>query len=364
MVEFPSLVNFKLDTCGEINLEAIKLGRDDGTCQLKSLYIFSKNHMQLPCKWKLHLHNLQSLRLYGCWWHELKSLCFPKLKKLHAVNCGRSALFTISGFRSLQQLERLEIRGCDLLEETLEDARGDEHAGMHTEAITLLQLNSVVFKDLPNLKSFLSGANFECYMLALKNVEVDNCGLPSIFTHSVFRNLQQLETLVVSNCRLLEGIVENEREEETSDTNDKVITLFQLSSVTLKDLPNLRSFSRSVSYALNLPKLNIFRVLGCPLLETFTCMKTSTGLVSVYSEGHEGEEPGFPMACLVQMIRDLLDEPWEHVEVLDISPSSNHAAHSLAANCISEEGGIHNINTPPGAVGEIIDGEAQGERVF
>lgn len=74
---------------------------------------------------------------------------------------------------------------------------------MHTETITLLQLNSVVFKDLPNLESFIHNENYEFYILSLKNVEVNNYGFPSIFTGSVFRNLQQLKTLVVSNCILL-----------------------------------------------------------------------------------------------------------------------------------------------------------------
>lgn len=61
-------------------------------------------------------------------------------------------------------------------------------------------------------------------MPALKLVEVKNCGLFTLFTYSVFRNLQQLEKLEVSNCRLLEGIVEDVKEDYTSDTNDNVPT--------------------------------------------------------------------------------------------------------------------------------------------
>lgn len=89
---------------------------------------------------------------------------------------------------------------------------------------------------------------------------------------------------------MLEGIVWDGKGDATSDTNDKVITFFQLSSVTLRDVPNLRSFSPSVSYAFKMPNLKTFRLLGCPLLESFTYLKTSTGLVSVYTGGHKGEK--------------------------------------------------------------------------
>ncbi|KAK1356294.1 hypothetical protein POM88_049551 [Heracleum sosnowskyi] len=175
--QFPSLVDFKLDSCGVINLEAIELYRDDSTCPLESIYMSNNEQMQLPC------------------------------------------------FGSLKQLQRLDVSDCDLLKEIVEDVRSDEHAETDMKTIVLLQLHSVVFKDLPNLKSFTHGANYECHMPALKKMEFDNCGLSSLFTCSVFRNLQQLDELVVSNCRLLEAIVEDGRGNgEISDTNDKIIS--------------------------------------------------------------------------------------------------------------------------------------------
>ena len=49
-----------------------------------------------------------------------------------------------------------------------------------------------------------------------------------------------------SNCEMLEIIVEDSRDKGTSDTNQKVITLFQLSYLVLKDLPNPKTFILSV----------------------------------------------------------------------------------------------------------------------
>lgn len=370
-------MKFELIGCGKINLEAIGLGTDDFTCQLTDLKISCNNEIQLPCKWQLQLYNLKSLSLTNCWWHELESLCFQRLQVLKIQNSGCSALFAFSSLRSLERLQSLEISNCALLENIVEDVSVDEASGVDKKAVTLFQLTSIILKDLPNLKSFIHSANFECYVPSLTNVEVENCGLSVLFTCSVFKYIKCLRVLVVSNCTLLKGIVEDARADETSAMNDKIITLFglslvvlndlpnlksfiqganyechmpylselrvnncglltlftcsafgslqhlwklevsdcrlledivedarveenygtrnmimtfrRLSSVILRDLPNLKSFSRNVSYALNMPELDQFWLTGCPQVENFTSLKTSTGLVSVFSEWHQGE---------------------------------------------------------------------------
>lgn len=143
-----------------------------------------------------------------------------------------------------------------LVEEIMEDVGRDELSGMHKKTITHFQMQSVILKDMPNLKNYI-GANYECQMLALTKVKVDNCGLSTLFMFSVFRQLQQLEDLEVSNCKLLEGIVDYVRDDETSFANDK-ISQFQLSFHVLRHLPNLKSFSRTSSYAFNIAKIKLF----------------------------------------------------------------------------------------------------------
>lgn len=279
------MVDFELRG-GKINLEVIELGRDDLTSQLMSLDISCDKEIQLPSKWQLQFYNLErlTLRQYS-WWHDLKSLCFRRLKVLRVIESGCSTLFSFSVFKSLQQLQEIEISNCALLEEIVEDVRGDEASSMDKKTITIFQLQTVILMGLPNLKSFIHGANYECHMPALKEVKVKNCGLSTLFTCSVFRNLQQLEKVEVTNCRALECIVEDVRENHTLDTNHNIITLFRLSSVVLRDLPNLKSFSPSARYAFNMPKLYIFRLFGCPQVENFTSLKTTTGFVY----GHDGE---------------------------------------------------------------------------
>ncbi|KAK1384006.1 hypothetical protein POM88_021741 [Heracleum sosnowskyi] len=157
---------------------------------------------------------------------------------------------------------------------------------MNKKPITLFKLRAIILRDLPNLKRFFSSANYEFYMPALEHVEVDNCGLfTTLFTCPVSKNLQQLQFLHVYNCRLLEGIVEDARGTETSDTDDKIINLSGLLEVVLADLPNLKSFGLSVSHVFSMPELLYFRLFRCPHVENFTSLKTR-GLVSVDSEWH------------------------------------------------------------------------------
>ncbi|KAL1830765.1 hypothetical protein ACET3Z_000416 [Daucus carota] len=453
-VEFPNIVKLEIISCEEIKLELIEF-----SIQLKSLNISCDNQIQLPSTWQPRLQNLETLILNRCWWHERKFLQFQRLKVLIVLRCsGGSALFTFSGFRSLQQLQELEISDCAFLEEIaeydemsgmnnqnitlshlrsvvlknlpelksiihgansgwrvpslcqaevencglsnlfsfsseltslvtlkisccphleeiVEGIRSDEVSGMNKKTITLSHLYEVTLKDLPKLKSFLYGANHEClllprlfsvsvsncglsslfmcsasgnlrslikltvqdcrmlegifeyargdetfgtseqiiislpelwsvelrnlpdlksfihstnhdcYMPALRKMEVDNCGFSALFTCSDLRTLRQLRELKVSNCSLLEVVVEEARGEETSDTNDETITLPWLGNIELKHLPNLKSFSRNQNTAFNIPKLQIFQLVGCPRAENFSCLNTHTGEGYVHTDG-------------------------------------------------------------------------------
>lgn len=60
--QFPNIVNFQLR--GGVNkLEAIGLGSDDSTLQVRSLYIKCNKEIQLPSKWLVQLYYLEKLEL-------------------------------------------------------------------------------------------------------------------------------------------------------------------------------------------------------------------------------------------------------------------------------------------------------------
>lgn len=129
--------------------------------------------------------------------------------------------------------------------------------------MTLFRLSSVVLRDLPSLKKFIHNVNYECHTPALKELEVNSCALSTLFRCSVFRNLQQLEKLQVSNCRLLGSVVEDASEDQTCDKDYKIITLFRLSSVVLRDLPLLKSFIDDANYVCHMPDLDEVEVDNC-----------------------------------------------------------------------------------------------------
>ncbi|KAK1373781.1 hypothetical protein POM88_029974 [Heracleum sosnowskyi] len=131
-VDFPKLVNFEV-SCADINLEGIELGRDDSTCKLRSLDVTFDNEVQLPSSWILQLYNLEELRLRHCWWHELKYLSFPSIEVLKIRDSLCSTLF--SHFEILQQLRYLKISNCALLEDIVDDARGDEASVLDKKTI-------------------------------------------------------------------------------------------------------------------------------------------------------------------------------------------------------------------------------------
>ncbi|KAL1830761.1 hypothetical protein ACET3Z_000412 [Daucus carota] len=303
MVEFPNLVKLDISSCREIKLESI-----DFSSQIKSLNISCDNQIQLPSEWKPRLHNLETLILNGCWWHELKSLQFPRLKVLRVCRySGGSAFFTFSGFRSLQQLQQLEILDCAFLEEIAED---DQKSGMNNKTITLSHLSRVVLKDLPKLKSIIHGANYGCGVPSLWKLEVDNCGLSNLFS---FSELTSLKSLKISCCPHLEEIADDIRSDEVSRMNKKTIILSQLKKVILEDLPKLKNliysanhecllpnlyyvsvsdcglsslFIRNQNSAFDIPELRYFRLIGCPRAENFTCLNTNTGMGYFDTDDH------------------------------------------------------------------------------
>ncbi|KAK1403107.1 hypothetical protein POM88_002712 [Heracleum sosnowskyi] len=186
VVEFPNLVKFELTFCDEINLDTIELGRDDSTCQLRYLAI-GDSEIQIPSKWQLRSHNLETLKLADyLWCHELQFLCFKSLKVLRVHGSKCSTLFKVSVFRSLQQLRLLEITNCQVLEEIVEeDVRSDAAAsGMDNNTITLLQLQleSITFQNLINLKSFSSTASYIFNMPKLHEFIMLGCPQMQTFT--------------------------------------------------------------------------------------------------------------------------------------------------------------------------------------
>lgn len=96
-----------------------------------------------------------------------------------------------------------------------------------------------------------------------------DCGLSNtLFTRSVFGNLRKLEELRVINCKCLEGIIEDARDDETCD---KIITLNRVSRVHLQGLPKFKTIFYGATYECYMPALKNVKIVGCGLSVLFTC---------------------------------------------------------------------------------------------
>ncbi|KAL8110378.1 hypothetical protein AgCh_026192 [Apium graveolens] len=198
---------------------------------------------------------------------ELTDLCLDKLPNMTSFWCYQTG----EVFRSLQQLQLLNIHDSTILEEIVEDVRGGEASDMDKKTIKLLQLKSFTLTDLPNIRSIIINSNYKCRMPALTKVKVANCGVSTLFTFSALRSLPQLQELQILNCSKLEEILEGVRGDEASGMDKKTIRLLHLRSLILIDLPNLESLISSVNYECRMPALTMVKIDNCGLSTLFTC---------------------------------------------------------------------------------------------
>ncbi|XP_050277819.1 disease resistance protein At4g27190-like [Quercus robur] len=88
---------------------------------------------------------------------------------------------------------------------------------------------------------------------SLKKLEVSNCdGLIFVFSLTMLGCFSQLQEIVIKNCKIMRAIVAKERKHEiqvddiTDDMKTNSMDFSQLSSLTLRNLPNLMGFYSDV----------------------------------------------------------------------------------------------------------------------
>ena len=68
----------------------------------------------------------------------------------------------------------------------------------------------------------------------------------------------------------------------------------------------------------------------------------------------ENDDPEYPMAMLVDMIRMLLGEPWEYVDIQHTFNQANGGANAMATHFIHADGGVCEMSVPPSAITHLI----------
>ncbi|KAM4110287.1 hypothetical protein ACB094_03G183600 [Castanea mollissima] len=171
--------------------------------------------------------------------HQLVLDSFCKIKYLHVGRCKNLMnIFPPNMLRRLQNLEALEIEYCNSVEEVFEVR--EENVDEICDKVCI-QLRYLTLNNLPKLKHvWTMDPEAILTFQNLRQVKVSKCEtLKSLFPVSVAKSLEQLESLDIDNCGLMEEIVALEEELETTK-----FVFPRITSLSLQLLPELKCFYR------------------------------------------------------------------------------------------------------------------------
>ncbi|KAL1329621.1 hypothetical protein HN51_046745 [Arachis hypogaea] len=135
----------------------------------------------------------------------------------------------------LSKLEELQVQKCDSVEAIFDVI----DAPTHDANMIVIPLKTLILEQLPNLSHVWNKDPKGSLSLSLEKVTVNECkSIKSLFPASVAKdNIQRLD--VRSCVKLVEIVANNEAAKE--EANKEVTLLTKLTSLTLCDLPNLKS---------------------------------------------------------------------------------------------------------------------------
>ena len=169
--------------------------------------------------------------------HQLAPDSSYKLNRLNVSGCKNLInIFPPNMLRRLQNLEELEIRNCNSVEEVF-GIRG-VNVGEICDTVST-QLRVLWLSDLPKLKHVWS-LNLQAILTFqnLRKVDVFSCKiLKSLFPVSVAKSLEQLKSLTIHDC----GFEEIVALEEGVETTIKFV-FPRITSLDLESLPELKYF--------------------------------------------------------------------------------------------------------------------------
>ncbi|KAL5562516.1 hypothetical protein UlMin_032263 [Ulmus minor] len=257
--------------------------------------------------------------------------CMQNLRELYVSNCPNlKYLFTVSMVGRLEQLEKLSINGCPVMEEVVVT---NEHGEERLKKL-FPKLKTLGLKDLPDLKRFCTGDCIECP--SLLKLEIENCGvlrkfissneeevegpffnekilwagqlsitsfgmqnlkrlviqnydgLSHLFSLDVARSLQQLEELRLYSCKDMEEVLVTK--EPIEEGTPQTISFPKLKNLLLWNLQNIRQFCAGC--CIEFPSLTNMKIDGGnPAMRTFitdSCNGASGELM-----GSETKQPLF-----------------------------------------------------------------------
>ncbi|XP_071723158.1 uncharacterized protein [Rutidosis leptorrhynchoides] len=166
----------------------------------------------------------------------------------------------------LQNLEAITIERCQLIREVFDL----EELTTSGDVKILWQLTRLTLSGLPRLvRIWNKNPRRALCFQNLKALKVQNCkSLRFLFSSYMAKALVRIKEIEIVSCALMEEImyVQEEELEETMTTDTIEFPL--LTSLSLEELPNLKTFSCG-KYYIHCPSLTRLTISGCPKMMTF-----------------------------------------------------------------------------------------------
>ncbi|MBA0687345.1 hypothetical protein Goari_014892, partial [Gossypium aridum] len=225
----------ELDTLKILSSDIQRLPQEiGGLTRLKSLDLSNCSKLKvIPEKIISGLPYLEELLMRNSFdqWDVKGNASLSELKSLSGI---KNLLYELDG-TGFPQLENLYIQNGP---ELLFIINSMEVASRKAFPI----LKSLVLQNLINLEKICQGKLEEECFNRLQIISVERCDrLKNLFPFSMTKMLVQLQEIKVSKCKSIEEIVTEEREQNAGIATNKT-EFGQLRSLTLKLLPELRSF--------------------------------------------------------------------------------------------------------------------------
>ncbi|XP_028784133.1 uncharacterized protein LOC114740171 [Neltuma alba] len=237
------------------------------------------NKVLLPKSEILRLSNSIGL-IPLIWDDQLSHNSFRNLKILFVEHCGLVKLVPLRVLKSLNSLEELEVRACDMLEIVFDFEDFNNYKGAAESSSVIVPLKKLTLYRLQKLKNVWSNHyEGDVSFPSLRSMHVSYCeSLTSLFPTFIAKGmLRDLEELRISNC----GIDVIVAKDQVSKSVAPLLEFPRLTFLELSMLGNLRNFYPR-RHTLEWPRLQQLSVTYCDELEIFE--KEVSSSVEIHEE--------------------------------------------------------------------------------